>query len=138
MALASEILARFYEDGHGPFPEMSDEELVEQFGNLDAELHLTRNFTGLNATESETTANKNTILIFRPDGDLEAFSYRSESDALKELFRLEKENPSLDVVLVKADTSDEIRMAFRNYFSDAKEFIRLLTQAIEGIGGKVA
>lgn len=138
MALASEILARYYEGGHGPFPEMSDKELVDQFVDLDAELHLTRNFTGLNTTESETTANRNTILIFKPDGELEAFSYKSESDALKELFRLEKENPSLDVVLVKADSSEEIRMAFRNYFSDAKEFIRLLTQAIEEIRGRIA
>lgn len=137
MALASEILARYYENEYGPFPEMSDKELIEQFVELDTELHLTRNFTGLNTTESETTANRNTILIFKPDGELEAFSYKSESDALKELFRLEKENPSLDVVLVKADTSEEIRMAFRNYFSDSKEFIRLLTEAIDGLGGGI-
>lgn len=67
-------------------------------------------------------------------GELEAFSYKNETDALKELFRLEKENPTLDVVLVKADTSEEIRMAFRNYFSDAKDFVRLLAEAIEKFG----
>ncbi|TVT70751.1 MAG: (p)ppGpp synthetase [Denitromonas halophila] len=131
MALASEILARYFEDGYGPFPDLSNDELLKEFRSLDNELHLIRNFTGLNSAESETTANRNTILIFQPDGELEALSYRSESDALRELFRLEKENPSLDVVLVKADTNEEIRMAFRNYFSDAKEFVRLLTQAME-------
>jgi putative GTP pyrophosphokinase len=131
MALASEILARHYENGFGPFPEIGNEELIRQFLSLDNELHLIRNFTGLNSAESEATANRNTILIFKPDGDLEALSYKSETDALRELFRLEKENPSLDVVLVKADTSEEIRMAFRNYFSDAKDFVRLVAEAIE-------
>lgn len=131
MALASEIMARYYEKGFGPFPEMENEALVTQFNSIDAELHLVRNFTGLNSAESEASANRNTILIFKPDGELETFSYKDETEALKELFRLEKESPSLDVVLVKADTSEEIRMAFRNYFSDAKDFVRLLTEAIE-------
>lgn len=131
MALASEILARHFEGRTGPFPDLSNLELLEEFQSLDNELHLMRNFTGLNSVESETTENRNTILIFQPDGELEIHSYRIESDALRELFRLEKENPTLDVVLVKADTSEEIRMAFRNYFSDAKEFVKLLTQAIE-------
>lgn len=131
MALASEIMARYYEKDFGPFPEMENKDLITQFNYADNELHLVRNFTGLNSAESEASANRNTILIFKPDGELETFSYKDESEALKELFRLEKENPSLDVVLVKADTSEEIRMAFRNYFSDAKDFVRLLTEAIE-------
>lgn len=131
MALASEILARHYEGKTGPFPELKNDELLTQFNSLDAELHLIRNFIGLNTTESETTTNRNTILIFTPDGELETRSFKIESEALKELFKLEKDNPSLDVVLVKADTSDEIRMAFRNYFSDAKEFVRLLSQAVD-------
>ena len=133
MALASEILARYYENGHGPFSEMDNHELLKQFMEMDEELHLIRNFMGLNSVESESSANRNTILLFKSDGDLETFSYRDETEALKELFKIEKENPLLDVVLVKADTSDEIRMAFRNYFSDAKEFVNLLRIAIENI-----
>jgi hypothetical protein len=34
--------------------------------------------------------------------------------------------PDRDIVLVRADTSDEIRLAFKNYFSDARDFIRLV------------
>jgi len=134
MALASEILARHYEHSHGPFPEIGNDELIAQFKALDEELHLMRNFTGLNSAETETTSNRNIILIFQQNGDLETFSYKNETDALKELFRREKEDPSLDVVLVKADTSEEIRLAFRNYFSDAKDFVRLLTEATENFG----
>lgn len=132
MALASEILARFYEGNKGPYPDIGDKELVSLFRELDEELHLIRNFTGLNSSESATTSNRNTILIFKNDGELEALSYKDANDALKALFKFEKENPLLDVVLVKADTSEEIRMAFRNYFSDAKDFVRLLTDAIDG------
>jgi putative GTP pyrophosphokinase len=131
MALASEIMARYYEKDFGPFPEIENKELITQFNHADNELHLVRNFSGLNSAESEASTNRNTILIFKPNGELETFSFKDETEALKKLFRLEKENPSLDVVLVKADTSEEIRMAFRNYFSDAKDFVRLLTEAIE-------
>lgn len=138
MALASEILARFYEDNRGPYPDVEDEELLRNFTDIDDELHLIRTFTGLNSAQSETTKNRNTILIFKKDGELETLSYKDATEALKELFRLEKESPSLDVVLVKADTSEEIRMAFRNYFSDAKDFVRFLTEAIEGFREKIA
>lgn len=136
MALASEILARFYEDSFGPFPDMDNNNLIDEFNKLDEELHLTRNLIGLNETQSEATANRNTILIFKPDGELETLSFKESADALRELFRLEKEEPSLDVVLVKADTSEEIRTAFRNYFSDAKDFVRLLKDAIDGFQQK--
>lgn len=129
MALASEMLARVYENSTGPYPELSDADLLRKFESLDNELNLIRTLTGLNTAETAATRNRNTILVFKPDGDLEVFSYRDSTDALDDLFRLENENPELDIVLVKADTSEEIRMAFKNYFSDAKDFVRLLTQA---------
>lgn len=129
MAMASEILARYFENTNGPLPELSNEDLLQQFSHLDEELHLVRTLTGLNTAEAEATSNRNAILIFKPNGDLEVHSFREATDALKELFKLEAENPDLDIVLVKADTNEEIRMAFKNYFSDAKDFIRLLSEA---------
>ena len=129
MALASEILARHYESSTGPFPELSDRELLNQFEELDNELHLTQTLTGLNISETEATSYRNTILVFQQNGDLETYSYRDATEALGALFKLEKEHPELDIVLVKADSTEEIRMAFKNYFSDAKDFIRLLTEA---------
>jgi hypothetical protein len=39
---------------------------------------------------------------------------------------LERENPGKDIVLVRADTSEEVREAFKNYFSDARDFIDLI------------
>lgn len=129
MALASEILARAHESLKGAFPNLSDVDLLNDFDKMDQDLHLVRTLTGLNSAETEATTNRNAILIFKPDGTLEVRSFREATDALKELFKLENTHPDLDIVLVKADTNEEIRTAFKNYFSDAKDFIRLLTEA---------
>jgi putative GTP pyrophosphokinase len=59
-------------------------------------------------------------------GELEVKMFREAPDALRALFELERDMPDRDIVLVRADTSDEVRIAFRNYFSDARDFIRLV------------
>jgi putative GTP pyrophosphokinase len=126
MALASEILSRAHEGLKGPFPDVPDRELTSAFLALDQELGLLRTLRGLNAANREVSAKRNAILIFSPTGALEVRAFRDAPDALRALFELEREMPDRDIVLVRADTSDEVRLAFRNYFSDAREFIRLL------------
>jgi putative GTP pyrophosphokinase len=136
MALASEILARAYEDEKGPFPEKSDIEVVQEFLELDAELSLMNMLRGLNTASAEVSENRNSILIFHQSGELEVRTYRSATEALAALFELEKELPGTDVVLVKADTSEEVRFAFKNYFSDAQDFIRLVEDGCQKLSGK--
>ena len=34
--------------------------------------------------------------------------------------------PGHDIVLVRADSGEEVRLAFKNYFSDARDFIQLV------------
>lgn len=134
MALASEILSRAHEGLTGPFPALEDGELLQRLEQINEEIHLVRMLTGLNSAETVSTDNRNSILIFKEDGSLEVKSFKEAPDALRELFRLERDFPTLDVVLVKADTNEEIRMAFKNYFSDAKDFIRLLTEGQSILG----
>lgn len=126
MALASEIFARAYESAKGAFPDVSDRDLVAEFLALDRELHLLRMLRGLNATDKAVSAKRNAILIMSSTGELEVKMYREAPDALRALFELEKEMPDRDIVLVRADTSDDVRIAFRNYFSDARDFIKLV------------
>lgn len=126
MALASEILARAHEGQVGPFPDMPDRELVKRFLAIDAELGLIKMLRGLSAAKKDVSAKRNAILIFSGTGELEVRAFRDAPDALRALFDLEKQFPDRDIVLVRADTSEEVRLAFRNYFSDAKDFIRLL------------
>lgn len=129
MALASEILARAHEELTGPFPNKSNREVLEEFLKLDSELSLLQTLRGLNQAKNEVTDKKNAILIFSETGDLEIKSYRYATDALRALLELEKQFPKNDIVLVRADSSEEVRLAFRNYFSDAREFIRLIDSA---------
>lgn len=129
MALASEIIARGHEKSHGPFPEKENKKLVKEFLALENELNLLNTLRGLNEINAEVSERKNVILIFSPKGELEAKTYRSAPEALRDLFKLESEHPDFDIVLVKADTTEDIRFAFKNYFSDTKDFVSLLEDA---------
>ncbi len=135
MALASEVLARAHEQRRGPYPEMSDREVLQKFLALDQELSLLQTLRGLHQAKSDISNKKNSILIFSPSGELSIRSYRDATDALRELFELEKEMPEKDIVLVRADSSDEVRTAFRNYFTDAREFVRLIDVGCAKLSG---
>lgn len=138
MALASEMLARAHERAIGPFPDLTDREVLEKFLTLDKELSLMQTLRGLNQVSSEMSGKRNTILIFSEAGDLESKSFRDATDALRALFELEKQHPLSDIVLVRADSSEEVRLAFRNYFSDAREFVRLMDAACTKLSGHTA
>jgi hypothetical protein len=138
MSLASEIIARAYEDAHACHAELTNNELISRFLAADQELALISMLRGLNAASKDVSEKKNVILIFGSGGDLEdleVLSYRDATDALRALFQLEKERPGKDVVLVRAETSEEVRFAFKNYFSDAREFIELIESGCEKLAG---
>ena len=136
MALASELLARAHEQQTGPFPSASNQEVLNEFLSLDSELHLMQTLRGLNSAKGDVTDKRNTILIFSKEGELEVRNFHDATDALRELFELEKNMPDRDIVLVRADTSEEVRLAFRNYFTDAREFIRLVDAACTKLSGR--
>ena len=135
MAYASEILARAHEGLKGPFPELSDRDVLEEFLQLDEELGLMQTLRGLHQAKSDISDKKNSILIFGPGGALTIRSYRDATDALRDLFELEKEMPETDIVLVRADTSEDVRTAFRNYFNDAREFVKLMDSGCAKLSG---
>lgn len=135
MALASEILARAHEEKKGPFPELSDTDLIKNFLEIDQELALIQTLRGLSQAKTDISGKRNTILNFSEDGNLEIKSFRDATDALRALFELEKQYPRNDIVLVRADTSDEVRLAFRNYFNDAREFIKLIESGCTKLSG---
>lgn len=126
MVLASEILSRAFENSLGSLPESEDSEVVSEFLQLDQELGLMNMLRGLNAADSAATEDRNVILIFSKTNDLEVRTFRDATDALRALFDMEQSNPGYDVVLVRADSSEEVRIAFKNYFSDARDFIKLV------------
>ena len=122
--LASEIIARVYERGNSCYPLLKDGELVRKFRRLDNEIHILTLLRGLNRSTAQMGARKNVILSFTAEGTLDLFSYVKGADALKKYFQLEKLQTGSDIVLVKGDTGADIRLAYKNYFSDPDDFVR--------------
>ena len=130
LRVASEIIARSHESQCASLPELSNREITNEFKNLDAKLRFLNMLGGLNQSTSLFTASNNFILMFSDDedsgGNLAVHSYRRTTDALRALFVLEREYPKRDIVLVRGDKPEDVREAFKNYFSDAIDFIALI------------
>jgi putative GTP pyrophosphokinase len=120
--LASEIIARAFEDSTSCCPDLSDLELVKRFQGLDAEINVIRTLRGLDEIYDRVADGGSVIIRFSKEGHLTLHSIDTMK-AADEYFRLEKTYPKDDIVLVRADTFDQIRSAFRNYFSDSSDFI---------------
>ena len=105
LSLASEIIARNWEKSNSCHADLTDDDLVGRFLKIDGELGFMKLLKGLNSVNGDVTENKNVILIFGTEVDgkpsVETKSYRDAPDALRELFRLEKEFPERDIVLVR-------------------------------------
>jgi len=133
MALASEMLARVHEGLFSCFPEMDNGKLVRTFIELDADLEILRKLKNANPEQSSVKNYDNYILIF---GDkLEVRPFRYESEALHHLFQMEREYPSLDIVLVRTKDKKELKLAFKNYFKDASEFLDLIEKCVTSLSG---
>jgi putative GTP pyrophosphokinase len=135
MAMASEILARAHESTKGPFPDLADREVVAKFLAIDKELGLLQVLRSLNAADKVVSSKRNAILIMAEGKPLEVRQFRDAPDALRALFDLEKQMPDRDIVLVRADTGEDVRLAFKNYFSDARDFIRLVEDGCAKLTG---
>jgi hypothetical protein len=61
---------------------------------------------------------------------LEMNPFRTLNEASAAVAKLEKDK-SLDVVQVNADSLDELRSGYRNYYADTREFMTLLRRAIK-------
>ena len=120
---ASEIMSRAFENNNSCLSNLSNRDVVEGFDKLDSHLKFMQKLEGLNTTDKKIFEQKPFLLIFEDD-ELDVKPFKSIPNALKMLFKLEKEdNPSRDIVLVRAIESSDVRLAFKNYFSDAKDFI---------------
>lgn len=137
LSLASEIIARSYEGRNSCHPEFADYDLIQEFLALDNELGFMRMLRHLNSADAEISNNKNVILMFSDDEELELITYQNATDALKALFELEESSPGKDIVLVRANTSEEVRIAFKNYFSDARDFIRFIEYGCQDLTGNI-
>ena len=118
---------------YGILSELDNNSLIEKFFELDSDINLVRFLKGLNvAREHISNLVGGVVLQFKPDGLLITQIPRFVK-ALDVYFRIEAENPDDDVVLVNSIEFDQLRSAYRNYFSDTSEFLLFLTTGIQAL-----
>lgn len=122
--LASEIIARVYEGSNSCYPDLRGGELVRKFRRLEREIHILRILRGLNTSAEKMGARRNVILSLSSSGKLDLFTYVKGADAIRKYFQLERLGTGADVVLVRGDTAADIRLSYKNYFSDPNDFLK--------------
>jgi putative GTP pyrophosphokinase len=132
----SEIFARVFEGEASCFPDMSSDELIDRYYEYETRTHLLELFSQLKRSDEGIDPARSSILIFyRPTEEndfeerLEVKSYDSVNAAIDAYNKLEEELAEVaDIVLVGSRSGESIKSAYRNYFSDAEEFIWLVQE----------
>jgi hypothetical protein len=129
------MLARVHEQHKSCLPALSDRQLATEFEALDAEIGVTTMLINLAAHKwiDDQARSKHVILQLPKAGKLQLHPFDLELEAANALLELEKRFPNDDIVLVGADTVTEVMSAFRNYFRDVGEFLRLMNNAQAGL-----
>ncbi len=135
-AVASEILARNYEDRQSCLPDLTMNQLRNRLNEIEDNLRILQMFGQVNSKVVDIDFKKNNILIFsyvdielENETELEIRAFDKLSDALQEYARLESQmDQNADVVLVRSDSFVNMRVSFRNYFADTTEFVRMISE----------
>lgn len=135
---ASEIIARVYENSISCCSGLSDDELIKNFMVLENKLHILRILKSMDVLKLNIPSNYKRALIIRLYSEaekinIEVYTFRSNADAGKRLFEIEREHPNDDIVLVKSDKVSSIKNIFKNYFIDAGDFVEYMRKALEAL-----
>jgi putative GTP pyrophosphokinase len=95
---------------------MDNADVIARFKQLDEELSLMQTLRAVNQARGEITVHNNTILMWSEASGLQTLSFNEAKEAVQRLFDLEKTFPERDIVLVRASSTEAVRLAFRNYF----------------------
>ena len=132
-----EILARSFENSYSCLPNLKNQELIDRFHDLETKTHMIRLFSEMRKSEGSLNLDGASILIFRYEADLfsdnqlEVRSFETVNQAIHEYNRLEEIlSDKADIVLVGSRSGESIKSAYRNYFSDAQEFISLIQDGV--------
>jgi ppGpp synthetase/RelA/SpoT-type nucleotidyltranferase len=129
--LASEILARTSEVRKACLPTLSDTELLLEFDRVEADISVIKTLSNLSAFQwlDDHPNPKHVILHLAKDKeDVQLHQFDLELEASAALLELEKAYPQDDIVLVGAETAAEVKSAFRNYFKDVGDFLKLMSK----------
>jgi putative GTP pyrophosphokinase len=129
-AIASELIARNHEHIQKAFLNSSTVDLQKELQSLENELGILQRLAALKTFAVEEKLQKHNVFnITRgPDGDmaLEVIPFKLAVDAIAKATQLESSGSSLNAVYVRADKPTQLRSAYRNYFNDPIDFVKII------------
>lgn len=141
-ALASELLARHHEGISNAITEIVTEEICKEFCELEGKLGILQRLHALKASEGFRKIERHNVLNIRRDANgelgLEVLTFASPAEAIDTASKLESSIESVNAVYVRADNPSQVRSAYRNYFADPVDFVRLVKEALKAKGFDLA
>lgn len=132
---ASEIIARVYENKKSCKATLSNNELIEGFKELENRTHILMILKQLKMIVTSPSKYTNTAILrfFIKDNrqHLTVYSFYSSGKATSAYFKMEKEFPEDDIVLVKAKDKKNMEKSFKNYFGDTKDFVGYIEDGLK-------
>lgn len=128
--LTSELLARYHEGKKSCLTEFTDRQVASEIRRIEKTIGVLRLLEGIHVSAEKLKDARNLILRMGPRGILTVYGFTKTKTALERYFELEEEEGEDDIVFVRGDTNEGIRSAFRNYFSDARDFTSLVREAL--------
>lgn len=97
-------------------------------------------FRRVNTKVVDIDFRKNNVLVFpyvsndqENQSELEIYTFDNVFRAIDRYSSLEERwGQNADVVLVRADSFDNMKVTFRNYFADTTDFVSMVTEAVQG------
>ena len=142
--LASEIIARTEEGKKSCYSNLTNLELYKAFNKVEKDIRLLKGLKNLKIVSEHgfhgyDILKNNIILIYKEnesENTISFYSNESFDEAKEKYFELEKKysekyGEKADVVFVRAPTEESLRQAYKNYFSDAKDFVQLVKSGLE-------
>ncbi len=131
-AIASEIIARRHEGLIKAFLDYSTADLQSKLQILEDKLGILRRLELLKQFEDEENLqNHNVLNITRStDGtlELEVLPFKTAALAIAKASELEASDESVNAVYVRSDNPKQLRSAYRNYFYDPVDFVKIIQE----------
>lgn len=131
-ALASEIIARRHENLKRAFTDQSILQLQNELRALEDKLGILRRLELLKQFEDEDSLQKHNVLNIRREHDgslqLEIIPFKTAEPAIRKASELEANPDSINAVYVRSDNPKQLRSAYRNYFYDPVDFVRIIQE----------
>lgn len=129
-AMASEIIARKHEGMRRAFPELSNQELQLAFDAAEERLGILQRLGAMRMFDKFERLRKHNVLniVAQPNGEyeLEVEVFTNAQDAIRRAAEIESESDSINAVYVTGEPA-QLRSAYRNYFNDPMDFVRMLS-----------